>query len=327
MIYPIYLKLTNMCNLQCKHCYNTIMSKTCQKMSNNMFVSTQKYIKQRIQQLSTNDTILVIFHGGEPMQDGIERMTTLMNSFESYSSVQFTITTNLVYTFSDSIIEFLKRIKTISTSWDYKIRFADSQQQLWENNCQTLLTLGCDVIPIITVTTELLKMQPIKLVSYFADLGIQHINFERLTLTGRAVKNNYLQPTNREIDEWLYQFYRISQSYKLRVSLFESIYEAIHSNQLIGCKARQCQKTVTTINPDGSIAGCPNTADIRLGDVVNGYDRELYQIAQNCETLKTTECYLCKYFKYCNGECFQLQSDETGCPGLKKIMDDMLRKY
>ena len=38
------------------------------------------------------------------------------------------------------------------------------------------------------------------------DLGISTVNFERITLTGRATMNN-VKPTNREVDDWMYAAY------------------------------------------------------------------------------------------------------------------------
>lgn len=86
-----------------------------------------------------------------------------------------------------------------------------------------------------------------------------------------------------------------------------------------------CQKLVTTINPDGSLAGCPNTANSCVfGSVFGGIDKDKFSSSCCKEDTKNQMCLMCKYFRYCNGECFQLQWDETGCPGLRSVMGRIL---
>lgn len=297
-------------------------------MSDDTFSDLIRYLNNRYLQLTTGDRILVIFHGGEPFIADLNKMQILIDQFSSCENISFTATTNLTYDFDDVKICIMKKMKQISTSYDYKIRFTTlSQQQLWEKNIKCLHKLDIHVMPIITITKLLIdNVEPKMLYQYLTSIEINHVNFERLTLTGNAVDHPELMPHNKDIDAWMYQFYCIIKNdANFHVSIIDAISQAIKKHELVGCKCRQCQKNVTTINPDGTIAGCPNTADVlKLGDIVHGYDIEKYQQAQQCEQLKTNTCYLCKYFKYCNGECFQLQHDKTGCPGLISIMKDIL---
>lgn len=81
--------------------------------------------------------MVVIFHGGEPMLAGSTTIHSVIDDLSDLKNISFTITTNLVYELTDERLDLLKRISSyhngsISTSYDYKIRFRDGQEQLWE---------------------------------------------------------------------------------------------------------------------------------------------------------------------------------------------------
>lgn len=157
------------------------------------------------------------------------------------------------------------------------------------------------------------------------DLGISTVNFERITLTGRATMNN-VKPTNRDVDDWMYAAYLVKDKLQMKIPIIDALVESFESNLLLGCRCRNCTSTVRTINPDGTIAMCPNTANVIIGDVHGSSYNEVALIECNKERYKRTECYICEYCQYCNGECYQLNADDTGCPGCIKIMKDLMRK-
>ena len=77
-------------------------------------------------------------------------------------------------------------------------------------------------------------------------------------------------------------------------------------------------RTVTTINPNGTISGCPNMANISYG-TLKTIDENKRKMLYNFEDNKNIGCLCCKYFKQCNGDCCQLKWDNTGCPGMLSI--------
>jgi len=89
------------------------------------------------------------------------------------------------------------------------------------------------------------------------------MNFERITKTGRARECD-ITPLNIDVDKWLHSAWKTNKEYKMHVPLFDSIEQSCRGF-LIGCRARQCMKTVITVNPDGSVAACPNTANNVIG--------------------------------------------------------------
>ena len=45
------------------------------------------------------------------------------------------------------------------------------------------------------------------------------------------------------------------------------------------------------------------------------------------ESRRPSECLACEYYTECNGECFQLQWDETGCPGMIETIKNVRLNY
>lgn len=86
--------------------------------------------------------------------------------------------------------------------------------------------------------------------------------------------------------------------------LFDTLEEAVRNKNYIGCRKRQCVKEVVTINPDGTISGCPNTYDIIFGTVFGEVNASNIACELHKEHIKNCNCYVCKFFEYCNGECY-----------------------
>lgn len=328
MTYVVYLKLTNRCNLRCEHCYNS-QGVLCD-MNQATLDKSIEFIRNKCDKLAQSDDLVVVFHGGEPMLCGVQIMNYVMDNLDSCQNISFTITTNLVYELTADKIDILKRISKyhggrISTSYDYGIRFKGNQEQIWKDNVKTLLVNGISVTPIVSLTKHVVdNINPEIIFQTFIDLEITQMNFERITRTGRA-EDGYLCPRNSDIDEWMLTAYDCSKRLGIQVNLFRSIEETTASKSLTGCRLRMCQKLVTTINPDGSLAGCPNTANSCVfGSVFGGIDKDKFSSSCCKEDTKNQMCLMCKYFRYCNGECFQLQWDETGCPGLRSVMGRIL---
>ena len=319
--YNIYVKLTNACNLKCKHCYNSIMENS-DYMSEQILYDTSKYI-QAFATAHKNATINIQLHGGEPCMYDINKLIWFIKSIPQLNC-KFSITTNLAYELSDKHIQLFKLMKPydstpyIMTSWDYKIRFDDKSLSLWEKNIKVLQDSNIVVQPIVCITTMLVDgVSPKQLFDYFEKLNIKNINFERITATGNAVVNN-LKPLNRQVDNWLYEAFCIYENNDFHIPLFGNLKCAMFG-KYNGCRARQCMSTVTTINPDGSLATCPNMPLNSIGTIYHEDFGARFKLCA-CEKNINTNCKNCNYLKYCNGDCCQLEYDKSGCPGLKLII-------
>lgn len=320
----IYLKLTNACNLLCQHCYNAQMQNH-DRMKYSIFQLAIQYLKQK-------SPTLIQLHGGEPMLYPLEQIIDLMDKLPQH---QFGITTNLAYSLTPKHFEIFNRMSKlyndkpfVQTSWDYKIRFKDQlQESLWRNNCLVLMNNSIDVQVTVCLTSLLInELTPQQLHDCLLDF--YYINFERVTNNGRALEN-HLKPKNKKLDEWLCQAYAIFKDKK--VQLFESVEKSLNGEK-IGCRARQCTQTIETINPDGSIGTCPNIAHhphtgltwVRRLQDIDHHDNGKKQFFIKKETAPKIQCWQCPYWSYCNGDCFQLEWDETECPGLPLLYQKLL---
>lgn len=329
MTYTIYIKLTNDCNLHCRHCYNAMMHNR-QYMDDDTLESSISAIRN-FSNTHPDDIIDVQLHGGEPLLYDLEGLAHVVSSLQC-EKIRFGITSNLVKTdIDDKYIEFFRTIRPdgttplVTTSWDKDIRFGKTDEDTWSENVKKLINGGIKVQPIVCVTNLLVKNGPEDLFCHMNGLGIRNLNFERLTFTGRA-SDGYLVPTNREIDDWLYAAYILNQEFKFSIPIFDSVESSVNGF-LLGCRARRCMKTVITINPDGTLAACPNTSNRTTGKVRDGvfeFDKAALGCMVSSEENRTSECLVCKFFKYCNGECCQLRFDKSGCPGLTKIYTHIL---
>lgn len=319
MIYEIYIKLTNGCQLKCEHCYNEIMMNHLH-MTDDVLDKVIVWINE-FQRNHPSDLINITFHGGEPMLYDIDKIDKVIDLLTG--NFTFGITTNLIYDLTDKHIRLFKRMKPyvneslVSTSWDYKIRFKGNQQEIWESNVKKLLDNNIKVQPIICLTNTLIKEKTPKDIFDYIGKFTDRFNFERITNTGRAIQNS-LRPLNKDLDKWLFDAYKLYEVSNYKIPLFDGIESSLH-NSFIGCRERRCMEKVITINPDGSISTCPNMANKCIGNIYKIDDnkkKELILFEKNVDI----NCLMCKYYQYCNGDCCQLEWDESGCPGMKSIL-------
>lgn len=315
----IYLKLTNGCQLRCKHCYNANTNFS-GDISNDVLLQSIDFINEKAKTNKVN----LILHGGEPLLNGLEKPLIAVNKTPD---VAHFVTTNLMYELSQEHIYLFKKMHLVSTSWDYKIRFITSnQEKLWRKNVSKLLEENINVAPIITLSKYIIEdLKPSSLINMFKSIDVKQINFERLTETGNA-KENSLKANNKDIDNWLLDAYKSYEGSGIRIPLFESVEQSVNNNILIGCRKRECQSHVITINTDGSISGCPNCYDCTYGNVDGKFDTNKYNALNAKESIRDNRCYLCEHYKVCNGDCCQLSWDNTGCPGMPSIFNYLLNK-
>lgn len=323
----VYLKLTNRCQLTCQHCYNSV----CEKID--MSEETLEKATNFICNIAGEHEVEVSLHGGEPMlYKNLTHLNQMVDKMKA-ANVYVSATTNLVYQLTEELKELFHKFtqqdgeKLLLTSYDVALgRFSYDQRTKWINNVKELIAEGIDVQPIMSLHKLGMKYYstPAQLLFFYKhELGLKRCNFERLTRSGKAEDNaNRLIPTNREVEDWLIKLYEANKLYNLEIPLLLGLEDAI-DGYLTGCRARQCTQNVITINPDGTIATCPNMPL----DIVKDLDGNVYADKTlhicNMETIRHHACFLCEHFHECNGDCFQLSWDDTGCPGLPKLISKM----
>jgi radical SAM protein with 4Fe4S-binding SPASM domain len=327
----IYLKTTETCNLNCLHCFTNGTNGPkifwdYQEVSN--------WIHRLYKAVPDVRSIHMEFHGGEPFLADVSTMQYVYDSSKNlWSNQSWGMTTNLVYKLDDEKINFIMGPlgARLGTSWDPDIRFSNPKQyDLWRKNIDILQKLKVDIKLFISVTKGTIAIEPIDLLEWVRDLGIKEMSLERLTHNGSAKKNPQIFPSNLEQDQWFLKMHHQSESFNARGwfdnEFFEDVYMKFEKSfNTAGTFCRDCEEKLFTLNADGSIAGCPNSApEDYFGNISDPIEDLLFnpQRIKNiaCERSRDPRCYSCEVFKYCGGDCHQLSWDSDICGAPKSLM-------
>jgi uncharacterized protein len=334
----IYLKTTETCNLNCKHCFTSGSS------GRKIFfdpIKTSNFIKNLIEYRKL-DSVRIVFHGGEPLLAPVESLKTSYNlTKELNCSISYGLQTNLVFPLTEEKLNFLNLIKPfgIGTSWDKNIRFGSinpndpnlkkKQLNIWENNVRKLSKLGFDITLMVCINADIINMQPYELINYASDLGIKYILFERITGNGNANLNPDIFPKNLDVDKWLLKMYLQTIEFELYKKINNMFLNEIAFSFLkkahIGNRCRNCEQSLITINADGTLSGCPNSANEKIwGDINQNIETLLsskIRVGAICKELTRNKvCHTCPVKDACNGDCYKLPWEDDICAAPKSLM-------
>jgi radical SAM protein with 4Fe4S-binding SPASM domain len=329
----IYLKTTETCNLNCLHCF-TSGSKGAKIYWDHVQVADWLY---RLRAESNSPHVHLEFHGGEPFLADLNSMQYVYDRCRDlWPSQSWGVTTNLTFKLTQDKIDFIMGPlgARIGTSWDPDIRFASPKQyDLWRKNVQTLHDLGVDIKLFVSVTKGTVAMEPIELLEWVRDLGVKELALERLTGNGNALLHPEIFPTNLEQDAWFLKMHEQSQSAGAREWFENEFLETVYAKFETGFTAggtfcRDCEEKLFTLNADGTIAGCPNSAPDQAFGHIRDTITELLINPQRikniaCERSRDPRCYSCNVFDYCNSDCHQLDWQEDQCGAPKSLMQKL----
>lgn len=328
----VYLKTADSCNLNCFHCF-TSGSDAPVKYFNPDKTLSFFYRLQRTFPSIKNFKIL--YHGGEPMLAPLKDMYDIYNNTQNlFEDTHYGMQTNLVYKLTDEKRKFMKDVlynDGFGTSWDYDIRFKNNKQlALWEKNVRTLTQEDDHKLTMIVSMSKKLiqEKEPIDIINYAIDLGFKYILFERITPDGNATINDQIMPSNKKQDAWLLKMLEQtleSKAYSHIGNMFlnevaKSLLESVHSAN----RCRNCEQSLITINADGGISGCPNSAPRDVwGHIENSVEKSFSSTKRldiiSCESTRNPICYSCPVFDLCNGDCYKLKWEEDICAAPKSI--------
>ena len=328
-----YVKTTETCNLNCSHCF------TSGSQGAKIYFNPERtadFFKRLARDCPWINSMRFMFHGGEPFLAPIKDLYRFYElTKDLFKNTSYTMQTNLVFNLTDEKREFLKDIvfdNGFGTSWDYDIRFAnDAQERLWEKNVQTLAREdGHYMTMIVSMTSRLIAdNNPMEVIEYARRLGFKHILFESITSDGNAENSRDIIPSNKAQDEWILRMYEQSLEHKLYEKIgnmfLNEMAQAYVNRSHVANRCRDCEQTLLTINADGSIAGCPNTApknswghiDMRVMDSLKSEKR---MSTITCETIRDPRCEKCPVNQICNGDCHQLGWEGNICGAPKSLM-------
>lgn len=328
----VYLKTTDTCQLDCKHCFTNGKNGAKGWFDE---VKTVDFFKRLKQKFPHYNNANISFHGGEPMLCPIEKMEYAYENIKDlWVNLTWGIQTNLTYNLDQRKIDFMGKISdtSIGTSYDSNIRWTTiNQKLLWERNVRTLVDAGFDITVMVCIDKDLISRDPRYILDYLIDLGVRYVNFERITLNGNATRNMDHIPTNKEIDDWIYKLWIVTknENYNDRIlnMFFESILSGVVYGTFNGCRSRECEQKILTINANGTIGGCPNNAvNNTFGTINDDIDTIIYSPDRMCliqtETMRNDICYSCPVYDICNGDCHQLNWDGDVCASPKSMMID-----
>ena len=328
----VYLKTTDTCQLNCSHCFTNGSNG-----KKNIF-DTQKTIDwfRRLSEVNPRfRQAQVVFHGGEPFLAPVSKMREVWEGTKDlWPNLDWTATTNLVYLLDQEKIDFMTEClnKTIATSWDRGIRFANPRQEdLWAKNVKTLTEdHDFNVTVTVSLSRSVMEMEPIEIFEKIASVGGKYVHLERITPNGNALRNPHIFPTNQELDAWFLRMYEQTVEHKVwewgPQNLFlNSILTSLVHSAHTGCRCRACEQKIFTLNADGTIGGCPNAApEKQFGTIDDSILTLLYSPGRmknvQCEMNRDPRCYSCPVYDVCNGDCNQLKWDGDICPAPKSLM-------
>ena len=224
----------------------------------------------------------------------------------------------------------------MGTSWDPDIRFGsvvkskkEEQLNLWKKNVKILVSEGHHLTLTVCLSKYLVtNISPKDVYELASELGFKYLQVERITSDGNTVLNQDIRPSNKQVDDWIYQMYEetLKQGDNLKVKnmfLSELAFSTTQSLH-VGNRCRNCEVNLITINADGTMAGCPNSAtDSTWSDISKNPNEFIYspqRVSAVCkEKMRKSGCYSCDLKQICNGDCYKLEWDEQ-CPAPMKTM-------
>jgi radical SAM protein with 4Fe4S-binding SPASM domain len=331
-----YIKTTETCNLNCAHCF------TSGKNGKKIYFQPEKVARwvNSVKDYQPTATAHFEFHGGEPFLAPVSDMWKFYNlTKDKWPGATYGITTNLVHKLTEEKLEFMDIVlnKRIGTSWDPNIRFENKKQEnLFEDNIALLLERGYTIKLFVSLTRDTVAIEPIDLMRYLKNLGVQEVAIERVTSNGYAKKNLFVFPTNLEMQEWFLKMHHQIKKYDARHwfdnEFMESVYTKFENGfNKSGTFCRDCEQKLFTINADGSIAGCPNAAPEEYYATLDDDPKTVIESQKRCgiimsELQRDPRCFDCNMYKYCTGDCHQLEWEGNICPAPKLLMQELDRE-
>lgn len=295
----IFIRVTNKCNLHCKHCFNNEDNTNCN------FVDIKNFLEKINKENKDN---LFIIHGGEPMLSSIDDIGNLISSFNKN---KWQISTNICYKITQDIINIFEKVSYIRISFDVGIRFRNIKNiLLWYKNIKFLSkNFNKKIYLNICLSKQLIKHTPEQILHMINKLNINNVQFFQIVKTN---KNESIIPTNKETDLWLCKLYDCIKYFpKINCENFCYIKNKI-LNKPDSYYCLNCCHNSLTINTNGTIINCPGNNDI-IGTIKDDPKIIINKI-KNIKYKAPNKCLTCRHYNKCKGWCRNLQYDKTSCP-------------
>lgn len=249
------------CNLNCPHC-------TLKNIRNEgdieAIINSIKTIKEH------NPKVSFTLFGGEPSllsDDVLKRIR------EAIGDCDYSVSTNLIK-FTDTFLDVLKESDLPDTSWNPQRFHSQQLYDQWIKNVEVLKENNIKFEIMITLTKDLIELDPQKLIDKVLEWGVKYIKLEFM------IGDESLNP--EEVDEWLVRLYHLWNSNE-QLKDYESI-----------LFTRLRDVAFNGVQWEGN---CDNTLTI----LPSGYIKERCPYYE-C-SIEKQECLNCEYYQYCKGGC------------------------
>lgn len=328
----VYVKTIGTCNLNCDHCFTNGSSGDPTVFD---VERTLAWLDEYSDQVGKHNDWHIELHGGEPFLAKLPKLLEFTTGIRKIiPNVSIGCTSNLSFPLTNNHLRFIAEELEgqIGTSWDPHIRWeSDVEYGRWQESLRRLDAIGIHPKVNVTITKRLIEeYDPERLINTLLLVGVRRVELERLTMDGNAVCSaDGIFPDNDVQDLWFlelleyYQLYDISK--RLEIHTIDNLLTRLEQNLVrTGTNCRDCEQNLVTINSDGTLATCPNSATQTNYSSIQDDPSVFLTHDMRVETQAKEQswderCLSCDVFDLCGGDCHRLNWDSR-CAGWKRTL-------
>ncbi len=324
----LILKVTEKCNSNCYYC--DVVRKKNSGSSMSLEVLEQVFI--RINEFllkEKEETVEILWHGGEPLLSGPEFYLTALEFQERYCNstkdrIRYSMQTNLTC-FSEDFIDVFRKLgmTSIGTSFDPEPNIrgpgtpsnSDLYNRLFMEKLEILESNGFGWGMIYVVTKKSLA-HPLDVFFFLTNLLLTGgISLNPVLIYDNKRKDISITP--EEFVDFLGAIFPVWWEHRYRypdLEPFRSLYaNIIDGNRMLGCvDSGDCTYHHINVAPDGETSQCGRSADwglLQYGNIMDKsffdilHHKERDQLKERVALLFSGECNNCRFWELCHGGC------------------------
>ena len=314
------------CNARCDYCNVPEIGRFLKTMDDNTIEKIVENTEDFIQKSKTK-SIIVVFHGGEPLLAPDSFFKKVYETFQNSEilkdiDVRFTIQTNLTM-YHEKEWVYLKKLlgerPLIGTSYDplsgaRKLANKQSYEEAFLKSYFKLLKEKGTINFIYPVTKEAFGREK-EVYNFYKNLGVKSLTVKPVLDYDGVMSEEELY-TAKEYGEFLERFYKIWQEddYGICIEPFNgwTLKHKTGSEEQLSCYfSGRCSNKMFLVLPNGDLFECCEFTRLREKPVGNIHTHSLFEIHQQrlekikdyYDVMKNQTCAGCKWWEYCHGYC------------------------